>query len=98
MLLLWEGGSQVSHDRPSISLAHPKGHHRRPGPSFGSCVHVDPGKSELLLDLKDVSVKMTFRYPKSRLVLSGLVTRARQQPRMGLARYWSHLEPGDARL
>ena len=30
-----------------------------------------------LLDLKEVSVKMTFRYPKSRLVLSGLVTRAR---------------------
>jgi hypothetical protein len=26
-----------------------------------------------LLDLKEVSVKMTFRYPKSQLVLSGLV-------------------------
>jgi hypothetical protein len=27
-----------------------------------------------LLDLKEVSVKMRFRYPKSRLVWSGLVT------------------------
>jgi hypothetical protein len=42
------------------------------------------------LDLKEVSVKMTFRYPKSRLVLSGLVIRARLLPRMGLD---SLLEP-----